>query len=922
MNRGVVLLAVWALTGCSGMGSGSSGSTGGSSSSGGGGYLSYGEGLRFLYSNAFCQYMFRCTPEAELSYATVEDCIAYANSILPTYDAYAYYQDLRYARSAVEACAESLAAASCDAGFEEACDFGYEVIGGSDLGGPCGTRADGTAQYCRTGDLYCGGTGPLSCNQCLLARANGEACANDVECASHNCQNGTCQVFETIVGVGEGESCVQTSDCRGAMECRGSPLTCMRLLADGQPCEEGETAAVRHCMLTAHCEVPPSSTQGTCVQNLRDGSSCGPDSVCLSVCYNPDPTAPTGTCGFPLPLPGAGEACVGPTGGCLDGLYGELVTSSATPTCTCMPLKSEGQACSSGQCIGTCYFGSCVAQEPPATAGTGCRAHSDCASQSCVINPPGYNHVCAEQSFCSAAQCPAVPPANTSAQTAQVVTSGQSVEADVCLARDEVVTQWFRINGLAAGDGVLLLSDVRKADSNPGFLGSFGTVINADTGATLVSNCQAFEECTLFVPAGVTAVAFGISIRAYNNSTEVAATFRFEVISPSQNICPNAPANTSVATAVALTDAEETQGRFCSTAEDTEYFWRVPGSFAAGDLLRVEVTPESAYLLATELVAGPQPFRHIWSCAFPRTNPCLTEFDRDVGEAYLVTQNNPSLARDFRFTLKTTRTTDPLFTCPDPPTNVTRQSSVDLPLGQTTVASVCGAAADREFWFRIPGPFAAGDRVRFNVATDVYDDFYGTAYTWDDASMTRHTLGTASVYQYDPEHYELITADVAAPEIYIQTAFNPSSRSLTTYRFNPVRTTDPGFRCTTPPANQSAAAAATAALGSSVTGRFCSARSDTELWWRIPAAVAALDSYRLQVTFARGSGASNVDFRMGTLAQDGTLSIFATCTAGSGQNEDCVGTATAAATDLYVVTASNPYPYQVDETFDLMVNRQ
>lgn len=910
-----ILVTATAMVGCSGLPGPLGGGSSSSSSSGGGAQLSFGEYYR-LVGGAYCQWEARCLAEPERQFANAEDCAAYYNFITVLYGVYGFANGVTADAAAAQMCVDGLASNACDSPLPAACSTGFVSEGGSEVGGPCGSGPSGEYISCHNGNAYCDGNGASACNQCRLRKADGQSCSTSDECLD-TCVEGTCaSVSQTSLGA-QNASCSNSNDCRGALTCVGTPSTCQPAAQLGEPCSSDDDN-FPDCRFPTVCAQPPSG-QATCVATLPDGTACNPSTdICATFCLLPSPGATMGTCGVPQALPGAGQACLFPSGGCNVGLYG-VVETGAMPSCTCQPTKPVGQACEGdNECTtDNCVSNTCTEVPQPGGPGAACDSQYDCASRTCIIDNAGSGYVCSADPTCAPPSCQGSP-SNTTPATALVLTPGQSTHVELCVADAGLTTLYFRINGLSSGDALRVRNNSFGAGEGYFYTSLRAARVDAPDG--FYEYCGGnHSDCAVFLPDTETSMFLRLEVTT-SGAHAIATDIRVDVVSASANVCSNPPTNTSPQTATMLTDGQDTSARFCSASTDTEYYWRVPGSFSTGDLLRLEASPPDQQEVSLEVVSVGSFTSSVRHCSFPRASyetVCLAEFDDDTSEVYVVTDQNPSLLQDFMMTLRTTRTTDPGFTCANPPANQSLQTAMSLPLDQATTVRTCGAAADRDFWFRIPGPFAVDDMVLVDVSGDEY--FSSTAYTWNATSMTESYVSGCYVDSGSGPRQCIVTVDENTPDLYLATNTNPSADPERSFAITPARTTDPHFSCANPPTNQSAATATTVTLGAASRGRFCSALGDREFWWRVPVTVNTTNTYRLQVDFVNGSNADDVDFRLMVMGSGGSLYNIASCYASSGQNEDCSGTSFTTGDALYVVTSSNPRTSAIEESFDLTV---
>lgn len=175
--------------------------------------------------------------------------------------------------------------------------------------GTCVAFTNGVRDGLET-DIDCGGNAPLSCSI-------GDSCQRDEDCASGNCDSGTCATPDPSVSCYDGaQGELETDvDCGGAA-CRGL----------GRVCQTGQ-----QCEANTDCETSACGTQSglcsDCNNNIRDGDETAVDcgggicGLCAAgqTCSD-DTDCQSGLCSDAWQLPDGAKTCIQP---------GEIVFGSA-----------------------------------------------------------------------------------------------------------------------------------------------------------------------------------------------------------------------------------------------------------------------------------------------------------------------------------------------------------------------------------------------------------------------------------------------------------------------------------------------------------------------------------------------------------------------------------------------------------------
>jgi len=295
------------------------------------------------YHEAYCKYLTRCG-----AFGSVDECldanIGLTIHISPSEIAAEDAGKFDFDGGKAKSCLDKLANASCDRTSED--------------------NRNGFDQECQE-----------------IVQGNGQAgdaCAEDVECASQSCDIPTC-----------------TDAC-----CQG---TCNDGTVATAPLEEGDA-----CSFSDQCDVGLYCTQDTqeCAKLKSSGATCESDDECDygTGCLFSG-SSDTGTCGT---LPDTGEAC---TGECAH--LGDVCVNSV-----CTSYALEGDACSETAPCSPFYVcdtgGHCAAR---VAAGGACTSSSDCADYGAFcddptdsgtgtcVDPQPNGAACDSSSMCQSAFC-------------------------------------------------------------------------------------------------------------------------------------------------------------------------------------------------------------------------------------------------------------------------------------------------------------------------------------------------------------------------------------------------------------------------------------------------------------------------------------------------------------------------------------
>ncbi len=232
-------------------------------------------------------------------------------------------------------------AASCELDFSYA-DTGLSPQWATD----CAAARDSQA---------CDAQTPAACSEPTGARAAGQACADDIQCASRDCDPafgescGTCAVATQSAG----QEC-NSSDkqCLPGLYCAG---TCVQPIPIGSSCVEGDLCADAAPCVNGTCTIAAGKDQP-----CTAGQYCAPLYKCIA-----------GTCQLSNLLEPQPDKVCGYGGGVASCGVGYYCAGQGTSG-TCQPQGVEGDSCGSavlttGPCVEpfVCSDGTCVRASAP-----------------------------------------------------------------------------------------------------------------------------------------------------------------------------------------------------------------------------------------------------------------------------------------------------------------------------------------------------------------------------------------------------------------------------------------------------------------------------------------------------------------------------------------------------------------------------
>ncbi len=256
--------------------------------------------------------------------------------------------------SALDACANALAASGCSALRGPACAFGPGSLA---VGASCVSD-----DQCQNGDCTAGsdapdGGGPIVCGKCATGSNCADAtCGPDTTCEINSSADGGTTGMCLPVTFGDaGAKCNGAqAQCKPGLSCNRAVGACSAPGAAGAPC-----ADTSDCSGSLVCPVAPGSSASTCQSAGQAGASCVVDSDC-AVGLGCD--LAKRACAA-ITWAAAGQPCDG-TARCL---VGTCPWSPTGPTGACPAVIPDGKPCNPG--------------DPAAT----CDTYAECAGGACVL---------------------------------------------------------------------------------------------------------------------------------------------------------------------------------------------------------------------------------------------------------------------------------------------------------------------------------------------------------------------------------------------------------------------------------------------------------------------------------------------------------------------------------------------------------
>jgi hypothetical protein len=708
LMRGMAL-AVLLACGCTGPSSSSSSSSGSSSGSNPEVIQAY---VRYLMAS--CDLEQRCGAQLGQLYASDADCRDTANGFGEAYANYygAYFDAYMVDQAALDACITHLGTEACDqvTGYGGACQNFLVPRNPQPAGSRCGGIGGGV---CGQG-TYCDYSGVSACNICKTSVAIGGACSSSSECASSSCENNVCTAAATTALPRLGEPCPNNS-CYGSLECKGSGAAarCVSRVNVGEPCG----GANPNCLTPLQCD-----TAGTCQRPLANGQPCTrnpPEGsiTCRNTCRFATPDAATGTCGPNFPLPGIGEPCPSNLA-CARDAYAQEGANPA-PSCVCAARLPDGAACRTNACQNSCLDGVCGT---PGPTGSPCSSSSACANDTCGLRAGD------SQPSCMAAVCApptvACTPAPTNTNPDQPLVLAPNVAAAGTYCTGSMATYYWQLPGPfpagtlveflvspdGSGDGV----DMRfEQDQGSGFT----TVGSCYPSGSTLSHCTVTPQSTGPVR---------LSVASFQSTPQNQAwVMLYRTVADGEGGCSQQPTNISQATAATLQSGVPTSGTFCSRGTAVEYWWRLSGDFAAGDVVRLDATAQTLGYQSLGLNLGVydalsnrlDTLEYCYAYASSVTS-CYALMEQPATDIYVVTNANPSIRRNEPVTITLQEVTPPAPACPNPPANRASTAAIPFTLGTPVDGRFCNSVLNQEYWWRATGIFTSTQTCRLVVTFD------------------------------------------------------------------------------------------------------------------------------------------------------------------------------------------------------------
>lgn len=617
----------------------------------------------------------------------------------------------------------------------------------------------------------------------------------------------------------------------------------------------------------------------TCTRALRN---------CVHTCVFANATDATGICGQISQWPAVGQPCAA-NGICSEG-RADLAPDGSS--CACIAPLPPGSLCDPQRylCDGACrrqgngeYRCESFALPAPTTPlGGACLPTTGCAQGECRLGPGALDLTCIDtEAECQPfSECSPAPVPNGTAATARAAPSGAHVAETFCLSPGSHPL-WWRVDGAFSTGDALSLALHPELVSRGYFAGNvrFNIVEAGADGQPDLSTehrCEASGQanyCTAFIRAPAASVWIVVTA-----DVGVAAqlSVRFaprHIRAANVTQCSPVPANLAPATATPITLGQTTQGRFCSSGTDTEYFWEVPGSFLGRqEFMELEATPPPG----REITLGfAVPGSGLNLCTFPMQNGTRCVYTSYRTDTFLVTtHNNPSLLQDMDFSFRVTLPQDPGWLCNPTVTNGNRSTALPLFVGTPIQARHCGSQAPFALlYWRVTSELPAGSLVRVNAAglseqgihlVEANDDF---EHRCTDAQRCVLHLPNAN------------TSFFVALEAYGQTAESTVTLSVTP-------TTDPLFdACPNPPTNITRRTAAALTSGQAVSGTFCSNAARVGTWFRLSGPIAP-GTFSLVGTITSGPSATPLVVRAWADLANGP-NVLGGCVSEGGTFSDC-----------------------------------
>jgi hypothetical protein len=384
---------------------------------------------------------------------------------------------------------------------------------------------------------------------------------------------------------------------------------------------------------------------------------------------------------------------------------------------TCQPPLADGQPCpraQAGRCANHCVFGS-----PDAAAGT-------CGP---VTTPPAPGQPCINGSACGSGLAVTTPDGTGGTLSCQCAALGAT--GDPCDL------------GYQCASGHCLA-----------ITGACGPLV--DVGGA----CRTQEDCA----SQTCVLTTGASAQSCQASE----------CAPPPPDCTTPPPNTSRATAVALTAGVAAAGKACPGVET---FYVLPGPFGVEAtfhaLVVMDHNVQHILMNVTANADYAGSLDPVGSTNGNEEQPARLTFFADSPDAVVVRVTPAPQEVGFLFHLLVNEVPSGGGACGSVPVNTSVPAALDLPVGSVVPATFCSQSANREFYWRIPGPLAMGSTV--TVTADFDPDHLSPGLQtvlFDFTGGVETPLQNCFYARAFPDCSVTLTA--AVPELYVRTDNNPS----------------------------------------------------------------------------------------------------------------------------------------------------
>lgn len=590
--------------------------------------------------------------------------------------------------AALQACVAALGTLACDTREEKpGCMTLMGLPADAQLvmaGGLC----EGPHAVCAAGTT-CAGDAMASygphCGSCVAALPNGQPCQVSWACTSGFCDGSQrCAVAPSRTLAFPGEACGTVDRPRCAVGVAtdfcpsGNPANVCAVRGDlGAAC--GTPGA--------ECLRPLTCVDGLCAAARSDGSPCASSAECSGACGG------GGVCVPLFPAPSVDQACV--EGVCAAGLVARW---DAPGECTCEALAARNSACHrvarrdgppvDGCAAGDVCFRAHQAEtgtcRPPVSRGVGCNHDEECNSGNCAASPGADEPTCAALECSRVTNCSSFT--NRSVFTATDVSVGVALPFSLCPTQSSSM-QFFRLAGTHA-QGERFSIQVMGA-ANPFIIDVFAELA-WKSGANLS-----------YHPNTVTGVPEDGRVYVVVHSPTYSDIGADLLIRPVTDTCALNPTNTLDSPAPVAQLGEVTQGAFCSRATAETYHWSIPGTFAAEDLMLLDVQYRFSAPDGPALRVALQEDPAAAARTRGRHQVTQTRLTGPSSALTVLASGNPSVRADETFSFTVRRDTDNVFHCAQP-SNLTPATAIPLVLGVPVTARTCAVDRNRTLYFKAP----------------------------------------------------------------------------------------------------------------------------------------------------------------------------------------------------------------------------